>query len=113
MTEHSINIEVAYAKPDKQLIIPVKLAEGSSVWQAIVKSGILERFTEIDLLKINIGIFGKSCQLEKIVGQGDRVEIYRPLLQNPMDARRHRAVKGGIGVKSKKSIKTKKQNPRY
>ena len=93
MAESVIDIEVAYANPDKQVIIPVKLVKGASVQQVINESGVLEQFAEIDLSRMCVGIFGKTCGLDKIVEQGDRVEIYRPLMQNPMDARRNRAVK--------------------
>ena len=94
MSESVIDLEVAFAKADEQLIIPVNLEQGASVQQAIDKSGMLNQFPEIDLTTLNVGIFGKVCKLEKIVERGDRVEIYRPLTQNPMDARRNRAVAG-------------------
>lgn len=88
-----IIVEVAFAQPDKQVIIPVRLNEGSTVQQAIDESKVLECYPEIDLATMKVGIFAKHCNLDYIVEQGDRVEIYRPLLQSPMDARRHRAVK--------------------
>jgi putative ubiquitin-RnfH superfamily antitoxin RatB of RatAB toxin-antitoxin module len=94
MPEFVIEVEVVFAKPDKQMCIPLKLELGSSVQQAINESGILNKFSEIDLTKLKVGVFGKLCDLEKTVEQGDRVEIYRPLTQNPMDARRNRAVAG-------------------
>lgn len=94
MSESVVDVEVAFATSDKQLIIPVKLEQGRGVQQAINESGILNQFPEIELTKTNVGIFGKVCDLEKIVEQGDRVEIYRPLTQDPMDARRKRAVAG-------------------
>ena len=94
MPESVIEVEVVFAKPDKQLTIIVKLEQGACVEQAIDDSGILNKFPEIDLTKLKIGVFGKLCDLEKTVEQGDRVEIYRPLTQNPMDARRNRAVAG-------------------
>jgi len=94
MSESVVDVEVAFAKPDKQLIIPVKLEAGSSVQHAINESGIFNQFPEIDLTKLKVGVFGKVCDIEKTVEQGDRVEIYRPLTQNPMDARRNRAVAG-------------------
>ena len=93
MSKAFIEAEVAFARPDKQLIISIKLTEGSTVQQAINESGIFEQFPEIDLVKMGVGVFNKACELDKIIEQGDRVEIYRPLLQNPMDARRRRAVK--------------------
>ena len=95
MAESVVYVEVAFATSDKQLIIPVKLEQGASVQQAIDESGMLNQFPEIDLTQLKVGVFGKICFLEKTVEQGDRVEIYRPLTQNPMEARRNRAVAGG------------------
>jgi len=86
-------VEVAFASPEKQLVMTVSLAVGSTVRQAIDASGVVNQFPEIDLLSMPVGIFGKICQQDFVLKSGDRVEIYRPLLQNPMDARRNRAVK--------------------
>ncbi len=88
-----VNIEVAFATSDKQICIQVKLKEVICVQEAIILSGILDQFSEIDLTKMKVGIFGKVCDLKKLVSQGDRVEIYRSLFINPMDARRKRAFK--------------------
>ncbi len=88
-----INVEVAFATPEKQAVTAVTVLTDSTVQQAIGASGILNQFPEIDLQKMSVGVFGKVCQLDRIIGQGERVEIYRPLMQNPMDARRDRAVK--------------------
>jgi putative ubiquitin-RnfH superfamily antitoxin RatB of RatAB toxin-antitoxin module len=96
MAESVVYVEVAFAISDKQLIIPVKLEQGASVQQAIYESGMLKQFPEIDLSQLKVGVFGKVCNLEKAVEQGDRVEIYRPLMQNPMEARRNRAVSGNL-----------------
>ena len=95
MAESVVYVEVVFATSDQQSIIPVKLEQGASVQQAIEESGMLNQFPEIDLIQLKVGIFGKVCDLEKTVEHGDRVEIYRPLLQNPMDARRNRAVARG------------------
>jgi len=92
MVDLTIDVEVAFAMPDKQLSVTVKVAEKTTVQQAINGSGILKQFPEIDLAKMRVGIFAKVCELDKTVEQGDRIEIYRPLLQNPMEARRSRAV---------------------
>ncbi len=88
MVDETINVEVAYGNAQQQVIIPLWIAVNSSAEQAIAFSGILQRFPEIDLTKQKIGIFSQICGLEKIVSAGDRIEIYRPLTQNPMDARR-------------------------
>jgi len=93
MVEQTIDIEVAYGTSDKQACPMIKASIGTTVEQAINQSGIISQFPEIDLANIKVGIFGKGCSLTKVVEQGDRVEIYRPLQQNPMDARRNRANK--------------------
>ena len=87
-------VEVSFASPDKQVVISVNLPDDSifTVKKAIVASGIMQQFPEIDLAKMAVGIFSKVCKLETVVGQNDRVEIYRPLHQHPMDARRNRAI---------------------
>lgn len=86
-----ITIEVVYALCERQLIIPLNIAPGSCVKQALILSNISTHFPEINLKEAQVGIFGKACQLDKILTQGDRVEIYRPLICNPKQARRTRA----------------------
>ena len=93
MADESISVEVAYAKPDAQVVIPLGVPAGCTVEHAIVASGILEQFRGIDLSQQKAGIFGQICTLDKTLVDGDRIEIYRPLLQNPMDARRGRLQK--------------------
>lgn len=86
-----IAVEVAYANPAQQLIIPVHIDEGSTAEQAIRRSGILEKFPEIDLALNKVGVFGKILPLTTILQAGDRVEIYRPLRIDPKQARKTRA----------------------
>ena len=93
MADGLIQVEVAYAKPDQQTLISLNLPSGSSVAQAISASGLLQQCPEIDLSQQKIGIFGQVCKLDTLLSEGDRVEIYRPLQQNPMDARRGRLQK--------------------
>lgn len=89
-------VEVAYARPDQQLIIPVKLVEGMTAEMAIKQSGILEKFPEIDLSVNKIGLFGKLNSLETVLRHLDRVEIYRPLIADPKEIRRQRAEAGKV-----------------
>jgi uncharacterized protein len=86
-----VEIEVAYAKSDTQLIIELKVEDGTTVEQAIRKSGILQKFPEIDLAVNRVGIFGKRVLLQHAVRAGDRIEIYRCLIADPKSARRQRA----------------------
>ncbi|MCK5828928.1 MAG: RnfH family protein [Methylococcales bacterium] len=88
-----MEVEVAFASSNEQVCISIKVEDSVTVNEAIVKSGITDQFTEIDLVKMKVGIFGKICNLDTILEEGDRVEIYRFLLHNPMDARRNRALK--------------------
>lgn len=89
-----ITVEVAYAKPDVQVILSARLAAGATALQAIESSGILEKFPEIDLNQNKIGIFGKLSKLETSVRDKDRVEIYRKLIADPKEVRRQRAEEG-------------------
>lgn len=88
-----VEIEVAYAKPEQQVVVTVAIEEGATVEAAIKASGLLERFPEIGLSELKAGIFGAVCKLEQPVREADRIEIYRPLLHDPKEARRQRALK--------------------
>ncbi|MFA5985159.1 MAG: RnfH family protein [Methylococcaceae bacterium] len=93
MAEQEIEIEVAYAKPDEQVIISLKMPVGITAGEAIMASGLLVRYPEIDLEVNKIGIFSRICGLDQVLQPADRVEIYRPLLNDPKEARRQRAAK--------------------
>jgi len=86
-----ISVLVTYASVEQHEVVSIDLAENSTVDQAIQASGILEKFKEIDLAKNGVGIFGKIAALDQILQDQDRVEIYRPLMIDPMQARRKRA----------------------
>lgn len=88
-----MKVEVAYARPDLQALVPLQVSEGATAESAIRASGLLARFPEIDLAVQKIGIFGKPCLLEHPLRPGDRVEIYRPLFADPKEARRSRAAR--------------------
>jgi putative ubiquitin-RnfH superfamily antitoxin RatB of RatAB toxin-antitoxin module len=92
--KNEIQIEVAYATPEKQLIIPVFVKEGTTAIEAVKLSKIEEQFTEIDMENLVLGIFGKHTAPETILREKDRVEIYRPLIADPKEIRRKRAEEG-------------------
>ncbi len=94
MGEMLIDVEVAYANPEQQVIVALEMQEGVTVEQAIQASGLLNRFPEIDATDLKVGVFGSVCKLDQPLRQADRVEIYRPLIHDPKEARRQRAVKG-------------------
>lgn len=89
-----ITVEVAYARPDRQVIIPLRVMPGTTAELAILASGIISQFAEITLAKNKIGIFGKLIKLDTVLRHMDRVEIYRPLTADPKAARRQRAAEG-------------------
>lgn len=86
-----IRVEVVYALREEQVLVEVELEEGATVRDALSRSGILQRFPEIDMERVTVGVFGKVTELDARPADGDRVEIYRPLLVDPKDARRARA----------------------
>ncbi len=88
-----IQVEVVYALPERQYLLSVTLPEGSCIEQAIEKSGILALRKDIDLTKNKIGIYSRAAKLSDILHDGDRVEIYRPLLADPKELRRQRAAR--------------------
>ncbi|AKZ66095.1 RnfH family protein [Candidatus Palibaumannia cicadellinicola] len=88
----NISVNVVYALPEYQYILSILLPEGSTAAQAIEASGILSLQSEIDVINVNkIGIFSRIISLKEILHDGDRVEIYRPLLIDPKERRRIRA----------------------
>jgi len=92
--QEMITVEVAYATPAAQVIIPVKVAAGTTAEQAIMQSGIIEQFPEINLTDSKIGIFSKISKKDAELREKDRVEIYRPLIADPKLVRKQRAAEG-------------------
>ncbi|WP_417550375.1 RnfH family protein [Methylophaga sp.] len=86
-----ITVEVAYALPDEQVIMSLEVADNTSVEQAIKRSGILERYPQINIDTDKVGIFGKICKLDATLSHKDRIEIYRPLIADPKESRRQKA----------------------
>lgn len=91
-----IDVEVAYARPDIQVILPLRVVQGATAEDAIKLSGILQNFTEIDLTLNKVGIFGKLSKLNTPLRNGDRVEIYRALIADPKEVRKQRAAEGKV-----------------
>lgn len=89
-----IDIEVAYARPEKQVILPLKVAQGTTIEAAIRQSGILDRFPEISVESCKVGIFSKLSKKDTVLREKDRVEIYRPLIADPKEIRKKRAAEG-------------------
>ncbi len=94
MPSEHFDIEVAYAKPEEQVILTVTAEPGMTVQQAVERSRIAERFPEIDPASAKYGVFGKAAKGDAPLHPGDRVEIYRPLIADPKEARKKRAAEG-------------------
>ena len=88
-----IKVEVAYALPEKQAIIELRVPAGTTVLEAARQSGITGKFEEIDLENAKFGIFGHVVAPKQVLKAGERVEIYRPLIVDPKAVRKERAAR--------------------
>jgi hypothetical protein len=89
----SLRVEVVYALPDGEDAVSLELRPGATAADAVRASGLLERHPEIDLGRHRIGIYGRVVAKQAPLAEGDRVEVYRPLLVDPKEARRRRALR--------------------
>ncbi|HKL51343.1 MAG TPA: RnfH family protein [Wenzhouxiangellaceae bacterium] len=83
-----IAVEVAVAWPELQAVVPLRLAENSTVADAIELSGLAERFPALEISPERLGVFAERRSPDDRLRDGDRVEIYRPLKVDPKVARR-------------------------
>ncbi len=97
---HNIRVEVAYALPEKQKLIALDVPRGTTAYEAVELSGIADHFEGLDISAIPMGIFGQtlgskglSPAKEYELEEGDRVELYRPLIADPKAMRKERAAK--------------------
>ena len=97
-----MKVEVCYALPDRQKIVSLEVEEGTTVLQAVKQSGIDQLFPDVDIDSSKMGVFGKAVPkpAEAVLNEGDRVEIYRPLIADPKEVRKTRAAK----VKAEKAV---------
>ena len=98
---NQINIEIAYTLPDRYYLKSFKVDEGTMIQTAILQSGILQQFTEIDLRENKVGIYSRPAKLTDQLKDGDRIEIYRPLLADPKEIRRKRAAEQAKATQEK------------
>jgi uncharacterized protein len=87
-----IRVQVCYARPDRQFLLELNVPDGTTLQAAVERSGLLGQASEIDLDKCKVGIHGKAKPLDTVLRENDRVEIYRPLIADPKESRRRRAV---------------------
>lgn len=86
-----MRVQVCYATPERQLIRDMAVAAGTTLQAAVTLSGLLREVPEIDLTSCRVGVYGKLKALDAVLRDGDRVEIYRPLVADPKESRRRRA----------------------
>lgn len=92
----SDSVEVVYAKPGVQRIVVLPRTEGLTAEEAVRRSGLLEAFPEIATRALVLGIFGQRVEPDRVLAEGDRVEICRPLLRDPRELRRELSSRGEV-----------------
>ncbi len=102
--QQDIDIEVAYALPDRQELIAIRVPHGTTAQTAVLQSGLPALYPEVDFAALDKGVFsrlldGKVMPLPQDyqVQAGDRIEVYRPLLLDPKQARLLRAARKAAG----------------
>ncbi len=95
MDKQTLVVEVVYALPDKQKLLSLSVPRGTTVREVALRSGMDAFFPGLDLANAPLGIFGKAVTKpdERLIEEGERVEIYRPLIADPKEVRKQRAAK--------------------
>ena len=91
--QQHIQVEVVLAMADRQELVVLEVTVGTTLAEAITQSGLPEMFEGFELNLKNVGVFGRKASPEQVLQAGDRVEIYRPLIADPKEVRRQRALK--------------------
>ncbi|KJG26981.1 RnfH family protein [Photobacterium angustum] len=86
-----IHVEVVYALPNMQRVLKLAVVADTPIQEIIEQSGILAMYPDIDLKKNKVGIYSRNVKLDGTAREGDRIEIYRPLVADPREIRRKRA----------------------
>jgi putative ubiquitin-RnfH superfamily antitoxin RatB of RatAB toxin-antitoxin module len=105
-----LSIEITYGLPERQSLISLSVKPGTTCEQAIVQSGILTMYSDINLNENKVGVWNRTCKLSQELQDGDRVEIYRPLIADPKEIRKLRAQKAKEEGRANK-ITGSKQRP--
>jgi putative ubiquitin-RnfH superfamily antitoxin RatB of RatAB toxin-antitoxin module len=93
VSKPQIKIEVAFALPEKQTLLELLVNDDSTVEEAIRASSMMSLYPQIDLAENKVGIWSRACKLTDSLKEGDRIEVYRPLIADPKEVRRRRAEK--------------------
>lgn len=87
-----IRVEIIYARPEGVWRRQLQIAASSTVQQALVLSRFFDEFPDWNSETVQVGIYGQQCTLDRVLNNHDRIEIYRPLVFDPMESRRRRAL---------------------
>lgn len=98
-----IQIEVVYGLAHKQKLLSLPVTFGVTVEEAILESGIINLFPEIDLSENKVGIWNRAVKLSTVLEDLDRIEIYRPLIADPKEVRKRRAEKAKLEGRADKT----------
>jgi putative ubiquitin-RnfH superfamily antitoxin RatB of RatAB toxin-antitoxin module len=96
MENNMITVEIVYALPHQQIIVEEQVALGSTVGEVLVASKIHGQVPDLQIADGKVGIFGKAVKLSQTLKSGDRIEIYRPLINDPKEARRRKAAENAV-----------------
>lgn len=99
MAPETIAVEVACALPDRQVVLPLEVPAGCTAGEAVKRSGIFALQPALDPARCGIGIFGQEISSDRVLRAGDRVEVLRPLLDDPRERRRRLARQGATMAK--------------
>lgn len=89
-----MQVGIAYSEQSQQLWLSIEVPDGTTVRDAIERSGILKQFPHVDLATQKVGVYGKLVKLDTAVKPGDRIEIYRPITCDPQTVPRRDLVEG-------------------
>jgi putative ubiquitin-RnfH superfamily antitoxin RatB of RatAB toxin-antitoxin module len=88
-----LHVQVCYATPARVILRDLAVAAGTTIGEAITQSGVLDEVPELDLATHPVGLYSRKKPLDTVLRERDRIEIYRPLVADPKNARRRRSAK--------------------
>jgi len=86
-----VQVTVVYALPAYRWQESLCVPQGATLREVVQASGFSQRFPDVDVHALPLGVYGERCAPDRLADDGDRVEIYRPLRFDPMESRRRRA----------------------
>lgn len=100
--DEQLRVRVVYALPDQQASVDLQVAPGTTLTEAVARSGLLQKFPEAATRPLACAIFGRAVSLTHELRDGDRIEILRPLLIDPKQSRREAAQRSRAEAKARR-----------